>query len=152
MKKCFDRSSYINQDTSIESLWSYCMLTPHDYSKEALEDEVTRSLFHKVWIELGDEEYDSFQPSGNPASIKLVTDQEYESEIIRYPVGHPQNEDTNLGEMLQHKFKQFGLLGLESSEMMRFVNNLENIDAMENSELDSIYDCKIKYERKSIDQ
>ena len=78
-----------------------------------------------------------------PASLTILADEKYESEIIQYPVGHALNTDTKLGEMLQQKFKVFGLLGLESTEMMRLLNNLENINAMENNELDSIYDCRI---------
>ena len=41
IRNCFAKSSYVNDETTLEMLWSLSMLTPHDYSWEALTDEIT---------------------------------------------------------------------------------------------------------------
>lgn len=69
-----------------------------------------------------------------------------------FPGGHARNTDVNLKEILQHKFKLLGGIGLSSEELPRFLVNLDNIDEMGNDELQDIYDCKIKFDEKSIDE
>lgn len=68
-----------------------------------------------------------------------------------FPGGHSRNESVILGDILQHKFKLLGKLGLEKQELLKFVVNLENIAEMSNEDLHDIYDCNIKFAEEPID-
>jgi hypothetical protein len=68
-----------------------------------------------------------------------------------FPGGHARNESVLLGDILQHKFKMLGKLGLEKQDLLKFVVNLENIGEMSNEDLHDIYDCNIKFSEEPID-
>lgn len=49
------------------------MLTPIDYSKNALNNETTRKLMEKIEFAHGGVEYDSKYPEGIPTSVEIRT-------------------------------------------------------------------------------
>ena len=71
--------------------------------------------------------------------------------MIMFPGGHSRNESVVLGDILTHKFKMLGNLGLEKQDLLRFIVNLENIAEMSNEDLHEIYDCNIKFAEEPID-
>ena len=91
------------------------MLTPYDYGKKALFDEKTRTLMDKISFQHGGIEYDQKYPEGIPTSIEIKTrnGKSLDSGLIMFPGGHARNESVLLGDILQHKFKLLGKLGLE---------------------------------------
>lgn len=69
------------------------MLLPKDYGKDALYNEVTRSLMDKIVFVHGGEEYDSQYPKGIPTSIAINTldGSSFNSGMVLFPGGHSQN-------------------------------------------------------------
>lgn len=154
LKNSLEQRSFLSTTDRIEDYWKQCMLTPQDYSRGALFDETTRDLMSKIEFLHGGEEYDSKYPEGIPSSIQidLADGTTHDSGFVMFPGGHARNTDVNLKEILQHKFKLLGGIGLNSEELPRFLNNLNNLDEMGNDELQDIYDCNIKFDEKSIDE
>jgi len=72
--------------------------------------------------------------------------------LVKFPHGHSQNTDSNLIDLLMHKFKMLGKYAMEPEELQRFVLGLENIQEMSNEDLVDIYDCQLKMAEESIDQ
>lgn len=72
--------------------------------------------------------------------------------MVMYPGGHARNTNIALHEVLQHKFKNWGLMALNKNDLIRFKVQLENIGEMTEEELQDIYDCNIKFTEDPIDQ
>ena len=68
-----------------------------------------------------------------------------------FPGGHSRNESVHLREILSHKFKLLGKIGLEKQDLIKFIVGLENIGEMPNEDLQDIYDCNIKFADEPID-
>lgn len=49
---------------TVEDAWRGLMLTPHDYSKEAISNPHTRALMDKIVFFHGGKEYDEKYPEG----------------------------------------------------------------------------------------
>ena len=152
-KQAFSKHIQLEGADRIEDFWKVTMLTPHDYGGEALFDETTRSLMSKIQFEHGGKEFDDKYPEGIPSQIEveLADGSKHDSGFVMFPGGHARNEDTNLGEILQHKFKMLGGLALEKEQLIQFLVGLENIQEMTHEELLDIYNCDIKFADKSID-
>lgn len=73
LRKAFEKRDHISREHSLEDLWKYLMLLPADYGKDALYDEVTRSLMSKITFEHGGKEYDDLYPKGIPTSVQITT-------------------------------------------------------------------------------
>lgn len=129
------------------------MLSPFDYSKTAIFDEDTRALMNRIEFEHGGKEFDDLYPEGIPTSVSIKSEsgQEYDSGLVMFPGGHSRNETVDLRSMLQHKFKLLGKIALDKDELVRFTTGLENIHEMSNSDLETIYECNIKFHDESID-
>jgi len=48
LRKACEKYENILDDQSLEDLWKYLMLTPFDYSKNALFSETTRAIMEKI--------------------------------------------------------------------------------------------------------
>ena len=135
-------------------MWKKLMLSPFDYSYDAINHPLTRKLMSKIQFEHGGKEYDDLYPEGIPTSIQIKTkgsDSALDSGLILFPHGHARNESEWLGDILQHKFILLGKIGLKKSDLIRLKVNLENIDKMSNEELQEIYDCNLLFSQVSID-
>lgn len=130
------------------------MLTPTDYSKDAIYNKVTRELMPKIVFLHGGEKYDSKYPEGIPSSIEIQsTDaKKHDSGFIMFPGGHARNTDTDLKDVLAHKFKLLSQTTLDDGEFPKLLSKLENIESATNQDLHSIYECSIKYHAKSVDE
>jgi len=83
--------------------------------------------------------------------MRTKTGKIFDSGMIMFPGGHARNESVPLRDILSHKFKLLGKLGLEKNELVKFIVNLENIAEMNNEDLVDIYDCNIKFAEEPID-
>ena len=129
------------------------MLTPTDYNKDAIYNKVTRELMPKIVFLHGGEKYDSKYPEGIPTSIEIQSADamKHDSGFVMFPGGHARNTDTNLNDVLNHKFKLLSQSTLGEGEFPKLLNKLNTIDAASNQDLNFIYECNIKYHDKSVD-
>ena len=90
------------------------MLTPLDYSKEALNNELTRKLMTKIEFVHGGPEYDSKYPEGIPTSLEIhtTTGKVLDSGLVMFPGGHARCQNVSLNEVLDNKFLRLGKLAL----------------------------------------
>jgi 2-methylcitrate dehydratase len=157
LRKSFDKHELLtgaNKPTEIVEYWKHLLLTPMDYGKDAIFDETARNLMNKITFTHGGEEYDKKYPEGIPTSVEiaLANGDVKKSGLVMFPGGHARNTDTNLSEVLEHKFKTLGLLALPKNDLIKFIIGLENISDMSNEELESLYECNIKFHKKSVDE
>lgn len=98
LRNAFEKHQQITTEHTPEDLWKYLMLLPKDYGKDALYNEVTRSLMKKIEFEHGGKEYDDQYPKGIPTSVKITTSNgtEFDSGLVLFPGGHSQNETVSL--------------------------------------------------------
>jgi len=126
IKKAFDKVDAIREDKDQEDLWKTLMLSPLDYRKEAIIDPVTRKLMDKIEFVHGGPDYDSKYPEGIPTSMEVTTKtgKVLDSGLVMFPGGHARCKTVSVDEVLRHKFKLLGKLGLEKHEMIRFIVEL----------------------------
>ena len=89
------------------NVWKQLMLTPFDFTDEAIHHPLTRSLMDKMTFEHGGEEYDRRYPDGIPTSIRIEDDagKVHDSGLVMYPAGHARNKGADLKGILEHKFE-----------------------------------------------
>lgn len=129
------------------------MLTPFDYGKEPLYNKNTRHLMEKISFKHGGKEYDEKYPDGIPTSITLTLKDgtHLSTDIVMYPPGHARNSTSDLAGILQYKFSIMGRMALEQAELDSVLARLEKIETMSSADLQSIYNCQIKYAPESLD-
>lgn len=154
LRKAFETQASLDPKSDIKEYWKTLMLTPQDYSKDAINNEVTRELMHKIQFFHGGDEYDSKYPEGIPSSIEIQTPdtKKHDSGFIMFPGGHARNTDTDLKDVLRHKFKTLGQMALSDQNLDTFIEKLENIENASNEDLKSLYECDIKFADKSVDE
>lgn len=132
---------------NLNSLWRSLMLTPYDYSKEAIHNPETRALMGKIVFEHGGAEYDKRYPEGIPTSIEIecIDGSKVESGMVLFPSGHARNTDADLNGILSHKFKMMGEIALKKEDVEQFITKQMNIESMTSSDLSSIYMCDLRY-------
>ncbi|MFI5385076.1 MAG: MmgE/PrpD family protein [Fimbriimonadales bacterium] len=126
-----------------DDLWKKLMLSPYDYSVEAIFDPQTREIMALIEFEHGGPEYDRRYPEGIPTSV-VITDREgktYDSGLVMFPAGHARNTAADLKGILEHKFEMLGSLGL--ADVRGVVRRFENLDRLSPAEVSGIYDFEI---------
>jgi len=74
LRKAFNKyDKIIEHSKDIDELWKLVMLTPLDYSYQALNNETTRKIMEKIEFAHGGVEYDSKYPEGIPTSVEFTT-------------------------------------------------------------------------------
>merc|ERR1712176_1073652 len=140
MKKAFDKGSV---PSKMDDIWMELMLSPYDYSIDALYDKDTRELMSKISFSHGGAEYDDKYPEGIPTSmdITLKSGKTISSGLVMFPSGHARNETADLKKILAYKNRMLGDIVFESrGEVDTFVSNLMNLKNLSASEVASIYD------------
>ena len=99
---------------SNDEYWQALMLSPHDYSEQAIFHPRTRALMEKIHFEHGGPDYDAKYPEGIPTSL-VITDQagrRHDSGLVMFPAGHARNESADLRSILDTKFRMLGALAV----------------------------------------
>jgi 2-methylcitrate dehydratase len=129
-----------------DGLWKALMLTPNDYSQDAILNPATRSLMERIEFAHGGAEYDAKYPDGIPTSI-VVTDtagESFDSGLVMYPTGHARNTAADLKGVLGHKFVLLGGLGFDDQATARQnVDRLQRLQEMTPEEVAALYDFEI---------
>jgi len=140
LKKALDKGSL---PASEDDAWKELMLTPHDYSKEALFDSSTRAIMQKITFEHGGQEYDSKYPDGIPTSIdiQLKSGKKFSSGLIMYPPGHARNTTADLKALLTKKNQMLGdLVFKDKAAYEKFITPLIGIKGLSAADLQHIYE------------
>eukprot|EP00455_Lapot_gusevi_P009137 TRINITY_DN1407_c0_g1_i1.p1 TRINITY_DN1407_c0_g1~~TRINITY_DN1407_c0_g1_i1.p1 ORF type:complete len:537 (+),score=189.65 TRINITY_DN1407_c0_g1_i1:2-1612(+) len=131
-----------------DTAWKQLLLTPYDYSHEAIFHPETRALMQKISFAHGGQEYDDKYPDGIPTSV-VITDQEgkeYDSGFVMYPAGHARNTVANLDDIVSNKFAILGAIAVSNPESM--IAQLSNLRSKSAAEIAQLYDFDIQYKAK----
>ena len=156
IKKAIDNPNNIKKNVSDSNrFWDSLMLTPLDYSGEALRCQKTRKIMDKVNFFHGGKEYDDKYPEGIPSKvdIELENGKTLSSGFVMFPPGHSANNTHDLKGTLNYKsnlYLQF--CQLPQNTIDKFLNNLNNIEKLNNKELENLYDLPLNYSNVSIDE
>jgi 2-methylcitrate dehydratase len=137
-----------------DSLWKNLILTPIDYSYQALYDQATRNLMSKIRFLHGGKTFDDKYPEGIPTQVDVVfaNDKKITSGLVMFPSGHAANTTCNLQDILNNKndtLLSYAISDKKKREsLLQKLNSFEN---MTNKELENIYNCEIEYSSTSID-
>eukprot|EP00808_Paulinella_micropora_P022918 g1618.t1 len=125
--------------------WKKLMLTPTDYSAEALACKETRALMEKISFAHGGAEYDSHYPEGIPTSIIITckAGKKYDSKLVMFPAGHAANKTCDLEGILNHKFRMLAALAVKDVDAC--LAKLNNLSSKSASEIQDIYNFPIVY-------
>lgn len=129
-----------------DDLWLELMLSPADYSAEAIRHPLTRRLMEQIRFERGGPEYDAKYPDGIPTSIVITTADgtAFDSGLVMYPAGHARNNSADLGSLLRRKFSMLGSLALpDGGDVDALIERLENIESTSPHELLEMYSFEI---------
>ena len=142
----YEGSIYPNTD----SHWKALMLSPYDYqvSDSAIFHPATRALMDKIEFLHGGPDYDAKYPDGIPTSIQIVTaaGKMYDSNLVMYPAGHARNKNANLQDILAHKFRMLGSLGLpDGADVDGYVGRLEALGGLKAHELAALFDVQVAH-------
>lgn len=137
----------IDNTESKDGLWKQLILTPYDYSAEAIFHPLTRELMNLITFEHGGPSFDAKYPEGIPTSVEITSNAGvFESGLIMYPAGHARNSDANLTDILDAKFSLLGALALpDGADVQAFVAKLKGLACMDAHELGTIYDFDLAH-------
>ncbi|PFH34650.1 MmgE/PrpD family protein [Besnoitia besnoiti] len=125
----------------LDGAWMALMLTPFDYSKEAIAHPTTRALMNNTHFKHGGPEYDAKYPEGIPTSVavELSDGQTLEGPLVMFPAGHAANTEADLMKILSHKFRTMVAIAMEREDAEAFLAKLDNLPALSNEELQTLY-------------
>jgi len=125
--------------------WTELMLGPHDYSREAIFNEQTRSLMDRIEFAHGGEEYDRRYPDGIPTSVVITdsSDADFDSGLIMYPAGHARNNTADLKALLKAKFAMLGSLAFVE-DPQPIIGRYSDLERKSAEELAAIHDYELK--------
>ena len=156
LKKAFNNADSIkNIINNRDSLWKSLILTPLDYSYEALKCTDTKELMGKIKFLHGGKEYDEKYPEGIPTKvdINLQSGKNISSGLVMFPSGHSKNTTCDLKGILNNKNKTLLRYAIpDTNEAEKLLTNLNNIENMSNRDLEEVYNCKIELSTSSIDE
>jgi 2-methylcitrate dehydratase len=128
-----------------DAVWKALMLSPYDYAEDerAIFNPLTRAIMKKITFEHGGAEYDKRYPDGIPTSIVVTNNdgKKLDTGLVMYPGGHARNTSANLRDILAHKFKLLGDLGLKDAA--KFIERFNNLAKLSASELQNLYDFEL---------
>lgn len=133
-----------------DEIWKVLMLSPYDYqvADSAIFHPVTRKLMDKIDFQHGGPEYDAKYPDGIPTSLVIETQdgEKYDSGFVMYPAGHARNTTADLKDILAHKFRLLGALGLpDGADVEAFIDKFENLGSLDAYEIAALYDMEIAH-------
>ena len=156
LRKAFETSSIgskLESFKNLDEVWKLLMLEPKDYSHKAVFNPNTRKLMEKCTFEDVGKSYDEKYPEGIPTSIvvKLKNGETFDSKFVMFPSGHSRNTAADLKDILSHKFNVLGRLALKEDELKSKLTSLNNLENLKNADLQTLYECKIRESKVSVD-
>ncbi len=128
-----------------DEIWKTLMLSPYDFSQEAVLNPETRELMATIEFEHGGADYDARYPDGIPTSM-VITDssgETFDSGLVMYPAGHARNTSADLAGILAHKFDLLGGLAVPEGSQKAMIIRLENLSKLDAKGLEGLYDFEI---------
>jgi len=154
IKKAMENKEKLRNAESLDDYWKTLILTPADYSHEAVFSSETRDLMNKITFEHGGLEYDSKYPEGIPTKVDITvnTGTTVSSGLVMFPSGHANNKTCDLKGILNNKNKTLlKVTQPDSAKCESFLKKLNSIDNLNATEMENIYDFDISYSKHSID-
>jgi len=145
IRKAYELGVKIQGQTK-DALWKTLILTPSDYTKEALNNKLTRSIMEKVKFLYGGKTFDDLYPEGIPTQVDmtLTGGKNVTSGLIMFPCGHARNTECNLYDILDNKDKILSQIAFsEQASIDALLAKLNSIEKMSNKDLESIYESNI---------
>jgi 2-methylcitrate dehydratase len=123
--------------------WATLMLSPHDYSPDAIVNRITRQLMEKISFVHGGADYDAKYPEGIPTSLVITDDtgREHDSGLVMFPTGHARNTTADLHALLRHKFTLLGSLATDQPAAL--IERLSTLEKKSAEQVQSLYDFTI---------
>jgi len=146
LRKAIEAREAISSSEGTDALWRSLMLSPYDYSLDAINHPLTRELIAKIHFEHGGPDYDAKYPDGIPTSVVITTTNgaTFDSGLIMYPAGHARNTSADLNAILNHKFALLGALAVPGfADIQGLVKGLERLDSMSAADLHTVYSFEI---------
>ncbi len=130
--------------SSKSATWPDLILLPSDYDAHALEDPQTRGLMEKVEFVHGGKAYDDRYPEGIPTTLELSHGGlgELSSGLVMYPKGHARNNDADVAELLDNKFRR--LMEIGSEDINGLKDRFSNMAEKTPQEIRGLYDFPIR--------
>jgi len=131
----------IYKSEGLDGLWKKLILTPHDYSPEALLDAETKEIISKITFEHGGKEFDSRYPEGIPTQIVISSPSgTFDSGLVMFPGGHAKNTANNLNGILENKFLTLGEIATgDRVKAAALVKKLTDLSKKSASEIQDLY-------------
>lgn len=131
----------------MDALWKHLLLTPFDYSPEALADEDTKKLMNLIQFEHGGKEYDDKYPEGIPSSLVVTSKYgEFQSGFVMFPAGHARNTDNDLEGILSNKFAELGAIAVGSDKVHWMMERFSNLGEKSAQEIKELYNVPIAFQ------
>ena len=153
LRKALENHSKLKGSKPIEEFWKKAMLVPDDYSSAGLKNPVTRTLMQKIEFKHGGPEYDSKYPEGIPTSVQIKTKDGklHDSGFVMFPPGHAKCVDTDSFSILKEKHTALGELALNKAGVKKLIGDLQGLEKLSNQQLAKVYESKIRFAEKSVD-
>ncbi len=135
----------LDGESETDDVWKKLMLSPYDFSEDAIYNPATRKLMALIEFAHGGKDYDAKYPDGIPTSV-VITDADgevYDSGLIMYPAGHARNTSADLAGILRHKFGMLGRLAVPEGNEDALIKRLESLPSLSSDELKNLYDFEI---------
>ncbi len=142
LRKAIENRDSIKGAVSTDDVWKTLMLSPYDFSADAISNPLTRDLMSKIEFAHGGPDYDAKYPDGIPTSVVINgTD---DSGLVMYPAGHARNKTADLKGILRHKFALLGGLGVpDEASLTVLLSRLEKLGKLTSGEVGTLYDFAI---------
>jgi len=129
---------------SRSSDWRQLMLMPEDYDSQSLVNTLTRQLMEKIDFVHGGAEYDRRYPDGIPTTLELEHAQlgKISSGLVMYPTGHARSENSDLDDLLSHKFYLLARRGVRDVDALEA--RFSGLVATSPEQIKQLYDFEIE--------
>ena len=123
-----------------QASWEALMLTPEDYSEEALTNPRTRALMELIEFEHGGPDYDRDYPAGIPTSVTLDHEPlgRLASGKVLFPMGHAGCDQPGLEALLDVKLER--LVDGAINDLTEFRRRFLDLEAATVDQVRALYD------------
>jgi 2-methylcitrate dehydratase len=123
--------------------WRELMLVPDDYSDDSLFDPITRQLMSRVEFVHGGTSYDQQYPDGIPTTLEITHQQlgTRSSGLVMYPAGHARNRESDLGGLLEEKYRRLAKYGVGDADAL--IERFSDLETKTSQQIQQLYDFQL---------